>query len=199
VISIIILNQFYVPSTNAFTPLGYFQSGLEQTDKTNFQGIVNYNERFLKDKIGLNLLGGVQSERDFNKGNSANGNQWVVPNFYSISNLVNRDLVNASQGSFGTNSVFGEANIDYNNIFYLTVTGRQDWFSVLNPGFNSIFYPSVGGSFILSEVVKMPKFIDYAKLRSSWAEVGSATVNAGSINQTYAVKYCKRLWSSNIK
>ena len=179
--------SFYVPSTNAFTPLGYFQSGVNQADKTNFQGIINYNQRFLKDKIGLNLLAGAQSERDFNEGSSANGNQWVVPNFYSISNLVNRDLVNNVRGSVGTNSLFSEANIDYNNIFYLTVTGRQDWFSVLNPGFNSIFYPSVGGSFILSEVVKLPKFMDYAKLRSSWAEVGSATVNAGSINQTYAV------------
>ena len=185
--------SFYVPSTNAFTPLGYFQSGLEQTDKTNFQGIVNYNQRFLKDKIGLNILAGAQSERDANRSSTANGTQWVVPDFYSVSNLVNRDLVSYRSttldgtGSGGTNSVFGEANIDYNNLFYLTVTGRQDWFSVLNPGFNSIFYPSVGASFILSEVVKMPKFIDYAKLRSSWAEVGSATVNAGSINQTYAV------------
>ncbi len=185
--------SFYVPNTNAFTPLGYFQSGLEQTDKTNFQGIVNYNQRFLKDKIGLNILAGAQSERDANRSSTANGSQWVVPDFYSVSNLANRDLVSYRSttldgtGSGGTNSVFGEANIDYNNIFYLTITGRQDWFSVLNPGFNSIFYPSVGGSFILSEVVKMPKFIDYAKLRSSWAEVGSATVNAGSINQTYAV------------
>jgi len=185
--------SFYVPSTNAFTPLGYFRSGLEQTDKTNFQGIVNYNQRFLKDKIGLNILAGAQSERDANRSSTANGTQWVVPDFYSVTNLVNRDLVSYNNATLdgtasgGTNSVFGEANIDYNNLLYLTVTGRQDWFSVLNPGFNSIFYPSVGASFILSEVVKMPKFMDYAKLRSSWAEVGSATVNAGSINQTYAV------------
>ncbi|HEY1063549.1 MAG TPA: SusC/RagA family TonB-linked outer membrane protein [Daejeonella sp.] len=185
--------SFYVPATNAFTPLGYFRSGLEQTDKTNFQGIVNYNQRFLKDKIGLNILAGAQSERDANRSSTANGTQWVVPDFYSVTNLVNRDLVSYNNATLdgtasgGTNSVFGEANIDYNNLLYLTVTGRQDWFSVLNPGFNSIFYPSVGASFILSEVVKMPKFIDYAKLRSSWAEVGSATVNAGSINQTYAV------------
>ena len=185
--------SFYVPNTNAFTPLGYFQSGLEQTDKTNFQGTINYNERFLKDKLGLNILAGAQSERDANRSSTANGSQWVVPNFYSISNLVNRDLVNYRNATLdgtasgGTNSLFGEANIDYNNLLYLTVTGRQDWFSVLNPGFNSIFYPSVGASFIVSEVVKMPKFIDYAKLRSSWAEVGSATVNAGSINQTYTV------------
>jgi len=185
--------SLYVPNTNAFTPLGYFNSGLEQTDKTNFQGIVNYNQRFLKDKIGFNILAGAQSERDDNRSSTANGTEWVVSDFYSVSNLANRDLVGyrnstlKGTASGGTNSVFGEANIDYKNLFYLTVTGRQDWFSVLNPGFNSIFYPSVGASFILSEVVKMPKFIDYAKLRSSWAEVGSATVNAGSINQTYSV------------
>ena len=154
---------------------------------------MNYNQRFLKDKIGFNILAGAQSERDDNRSSTANGTEWVVSDFYSVSNLANRDLVGYRNSTLngtasgGTNSVFGEANIDYKNLFYLTVTGRQDWFSVLNPGFNSIFYPSVGASFILSEVVKMPKFIDYAKLRSSWAEVGSATVNAGSINQTYSV------------
>lgn len=185
----------YVPMTNAFTPLGYYNSGFQETDKTVYQGIANYNQRFLTDKIGLNLLVGAQRERDLNRSNTVNGTQWVVPNFFSPSNLVNRDLANnVSQtlspnpiGNSGTNSLFGEANIDYNNILYLTFTGRRDWFSVLNPGFNSIFYPSVGASFILSDVVKMPAFLNYAKLRSSWAEVGSATVSAGSINQTYSV------------
>ena len=185
----------YVPMTNSFTPLGYYNSGTQQTDKTNIQAIANYNQRFVDEKFGFNLLVGAQRERDRNRSSTVNGTQWVVPNFFSPSNLVNRDLANSSQstlfpnpvGNSGTNSLFGEANIDYKNIFYLTVTGRQDWFSVLNPGFNSIFYPSVGASFILSDVIKLPSFFNYAKLRSSWAEVGSATVSAGSINQTYAV------------
>ncbi|WP_221406193.1 SusC/RagA family TonB-linked outer membrane protein [Daejeonella lutea] len=179
--------KFYVPMTNQFTPLGYYQSNIEDDQKINFQVISNYNQRFASDKIGLNVLGGVQKERNRGFGSTLNGDTWVVPNFYSLTNLVNRSLVNEGVGANGTNSVFGEVNLDYNNILYLTVTGRQDWFSVLNPGFNSIFYPSVGASFILSDVVKMPTFLNYAKLRSSWAEVGSATVAAGSINQTYSV------------
>ena len=183
----------YVPKTNAFTPLGYFRSGKEQSNKTTFQGIMNYNNRFMGDKIGLNLMAGANQEKNDYSSNTANGAQWIVPNLYSITNLVNRDLANSSSlslagiASDATNSLFSEANLDYDNLFFLTVTGRNDWFSVLNPGFNSIFYPSVGGSFILSDVVKMPKFIDFAKLRSSWAEVGSATVNAGSINQIYSI------------
>ena len=177
----------YMPMTAVRTPLGTYNSGMQVKSKTNYQAIVNYNQRFLTDKVGFNLLAGTQRERDSFRQNNANGSQWVLPDFYTLSNLVNRDLVNISEGIGGTNSVFGEANIDYNNILYLTVTGRQDWFSVLNRGFNSIFYPSVGASFILSDVVKMPEFLNYAKLRSSWAEVGSATVSAGSINRTYEV------------
>ncbi len=183
----------YVPKTNAFTPLGYYRSGQEQATKTNLQLLVNYNERFFGDKLGLNMMVGANEEKNNYSSSTANGTEWVVPDFYSVSNLVNRDLANVSRLSLGgvapdgTRSVFSEANLDYNNTFYLTVTGRNDWFSVLNPGFNSIFYPSVGGSVIVSELVKMPKFIDFAKVRSSWAQVGSATVNAGSINQTYVI------------
>jgi len=177
----------YVPMTNEYFQLGLFDSQENRSDKNNFQAIVNFNQRFLSDKIGFNVLAGAQKERDFFRVNSANGTQWIVPDFYSLSNLANRDLVNINEISSGTNSLFGEANIDFRNLLYLTVTGRQDWFSVLNPGFNSIFYPSVGLSFILSDVVKLPAIFSYAKLRSSWAEVGSATVNAGSINQTYAI------------
>jgi TonB-linked SusC/RagA family outer membrane protein len=177
----------YVPKTNAFTPLGYFNSSQDISDKTNFQVLANYKTKFLADAFGLNLMVGANRERDFGTASTANGTEWVIPDFYSLSNLKNRDLVNQSQSSSGTNSVFGEANIDYKNFAYLTFTGRQDWFSVLNPGYNAIFYPSVGGSFILSEVVKLPKLFNFAKIRASWAQVGSATVGAGSINQTYTI------------
>ncbi len=180
-------DQNYVPNTNAFTPLGYFNSSQSQTDKTNFQLITNYFDKFFNETIGLNFLAGASSERDFGRSSIANGSEWVIPEFYSLTNLKNRDLVNLTQTSTGTNSIFAEANVDYRSIVYLTVTGRQDWFSVLNPGYNGIFYPSVGGSFILSEVVNLPRFINFAKLRASWAQVGSATVNAGSINQTYTI------------
>jgi TonB-linked SusC/RagA family outer membrane protein len=177
----------YVPKTNAFTPLGYFNSSQDLSDKTNFQVLANYKSKFFADAIGLNLMVGANRERDFGRSSTANGTEWVIPDFYSLTNLKNRDLVNLGQSSSGTNSVFGEANIDYKSIAYLTFTGRQDWFSVLNPGYNAIFYPSIGGSFILSEVVNLPKLFSFAKIRASWAQVGSATVSAGSINQTYTI------------
>ncbi|NDC77743.1 MAG: hypothetical protein EBZ67_07725, partial [Chitinophagia bacterium] len=101
----------YVPKTNAFTPLGYYRSGKEYSSKLNLQLLMNYNERFLSDKLGLNLMVGANSERNKYSSNTANGTEWVVPNFYSITNLVSRDLANNSSLSLlgvapdGTNSV----------------------------------------------------------------------------------------------
>jgi hypothetical protein len=58
-------------------------------------------------------------------------------------------------------------------MLYLNVTGRNDWFSVLNPENNNKFYPSVSGSFIFSQLLPNMNWLSYGKLRASWAEVGS--------------------------
>jgi TonB-linked SusC/RagA family outer membrane protein len=180
-------DQAFVPLGNAFTPLGYYNSGVQQRGLTNFQLLANYNEKFLGDKVGLDLMVGGSQERSHRRENEANGTQFIVPNFISVTNLQNRDLVGYDLVRTGTNSVFSEATVDYNNVVFLTASGRQDWFSTLNPGFNSIFYPAFSSSVILSDIVKMPSFLSYVKLRGAWAQVGSATVAAGSINQTYRI------------
>jgi outer membrane receptor protein involved in Fe transport len=59
---------------------------------------------------------------------------------------------------------------------------------VLNPDYNSKFYPSISGTFIFSELLKNLNWLSYGKLRASWAEVGSiAGVNPyeGQLTYTY--------------
>jgi outer membrane receptor protein involved in Fe transport len=83
------------------------------------------------------------------------------------------------------NSLMGSADISYKNFAYLTVTGRQDWFSTLSPQNNTIFYPSVGGSFVFSEAFKLPQAINFAKIRASWAQVGGGAPDPYQINQAF--------------
>jgi TonB-linked SusC/RagA family outer membrane protein len=68
--------------------------------------------------------------------------------------------------------IFGEATFDYKNFLFLSVTGRNDITSSLLKPNNSFFYPSVNLGYVLSEHVKMPDFIDYVKLRLSYARIG---------------------------
>src|SRR5688572_9150424 len=86
------------------------------------------------------------------------------------------------------NSLYGLAEFGWNRMLFVSVTGRNDWFSVLNPDFNSKFYPSVSGSFVFSELLDGMSWLSYGKLRGSYAKVGSvASVGPYDGVLTYAI------------
>ena len=103
---------------------------------------------------------------------AANG----LPNFFTVAQL---DKETGKREETGyreqTQSIFASAEVGYRSTYYLTLTGRNDWPSQLagpNSKQSSFFYPSVGGSVVLSELFKLPESISYLKLRASWASVG---------------------------
>lgn len=103
---------------------------------------------------------------------AANG----LPNFFTVAQL---DKETGKREETGyreqTQSIFASAEIGYKSTYYLTLTGRNDWPSQLagpNSKQTSFFYPSVGTSIVLSELLKLPESISYLKLRASWASVG---------------------------
>lgn len=59
-------------------------------------------------------------------------------------------------------------------MLYLTVTGRNDWASQLTHSPQaSFFYPSVGLSAVITEMLKLPDWVDYLKVRGSFSSVGN--------------------------
>lgn len=69
--------------------------------------------------------------------------------------------------------LFGGIDLNYKDYLFLSVTGRNDWSSTLPIANRSYFYPSVSSAFIFTEVVNAPSWLNYGKLRASWANVGS--------------------------
>ena len=83
------------------------------------------------------------------------------------------------------NSLYGSAQVGYKNYLFLDITARNDWSSALTlpeslkalgSEQNSFFYPSAALSAIVSDIVELPKAINYAKLRASVAQVGKQIV-----------------------
>lgn len=71
-------------------------------------------------------------------------------------------------------SLFGNISLGYKHGIYLDLSGRNDWASSLAfTNHLSYFYPSVGLSLIISQIAELPKFISFAKIRSSFAEVSN--------------------------
>ncbi|MEG0788819.1 MAG: SusC/RagA family TonB-linked outer membrane protein [Alistipes sp.] len=101
-----------------------------------------------------------------------------IPNVFNLYNLSNSKTVREQMGYHDqTQSVFASVEVGYKNTYFLTVTGRNDWPSQLagpQSVKRSFFYPSVGASVVVSQIVKMPKQFSYLKLRGSYASVGLA-------------------------
>jgi TonB-linked SusC/RagA family outer membrane protein len=99
----------------------------------------------------------------------------AIPNMFNVFQL---DPVARRESQDGWRSqsqaVFASAEVGYKGAYYLTVTGRNDWESALaGTEASSFFYPSVGFSTVLSEILPLPEQIDYMKFRASFAQVGT--------------------------
>lgn len=133
------------------------------------------------------LVGATKNIKDFSFDLSFGGNIFKIDNrntTQGVTDFTIRDLYSIENGinktqNYGIyreqiNSLYSFAEIGYKSFAFLNITGRQDWFSVLNPQNNSYFYPSVSGSFVFSEILNDIPWLSYGKLRGSYADVGSS-------------------------
>ena len=104
----------------------------------------------------------------------------LVPNLFSFGNIDAsgaRSIEENGDSRVRNNAVFANIEVGWKNMLYLTLTGRNDWNSrLVNTKNPSFFYPSVGASVVLTEL--MPNlnrdYLSYMKVRASFASVGTA-------------------------
>lgn len=142
--------------------------------------LLKYNQK-IGSHIDLSAMAGGSLLRNKYKRDETRADSLIYPGLYSFANAAG-PLVSMPYGSrYGINSFYGLLTASYDKFLFLDLTARQDWNSVLatperttNAGF---FYPSANMSFILSNVTRLPKYINYAKLRFSASSVGSGGTN----------------------
>lgn len=167
---------------------GNYNIRQDATTDINADFLLGGNKEFGKFSFDASF-GGNTWRTQFQR-NEQNSSNFTVPDLYSLPNgtLRNQNIAGYVFNKTRVNSLYGVAEFGYNGLLYLNVTGRNDWFSVLNPANNSKFYPSISGSFIFSELLPNANWLSYAKLRGSWAEVGSVNgVNPYEGVLTYSI------------
>jgi len=128
-------------------------------------------------KIQSNLNFNAMIGNEFNHGNyktySEHGEDF---NFGGWSHIRNANIVtgNESKNEDRTVGFFGSLSLDWKSIFFLSATGRNDVVSTMPTNNRTFFYPSVSLSVLPSEldIIKNSRWISFAKLRLSYAEVG---------------------------
>lgn len=153
---------------------GMYAHSMSQQQQTYMDIMLNADKQLHPDwHLTANL--GASLEDIYTASVGFGGNILKVPNIFS-SDALDPSNNHGYDNNFrkrGT-AVFASSELSYKDMLYLTVTGRNDWSSLLvNAKEESFFYPSVGISAVLSRLMKLPKFVSFAKVRASYTEVGS--------------------------
>lgn len=170
----------YYASTNKTLAGENGQYALVKTDDKQTYGdvMMTFDKRFFQDRLSVNAnLGAIISDvKQGVTGIDGPINDNLIPNVFNEYQIdPNREKRQPGGYHDQTKSVFMSAEIGWNSQYYLTLTGRNDWPSMLaGPKSNksSFFYPSIGASWIVSQTFQLPKQIDFLKVRGSFASVG---------------------------
>ncbi|MEX2282545.1 MAG: SusC/RagA family TonB-linked outer membrane protein [Gemmatimonadota bacterium] len=141
------------------------------TRNINVQNLLNFNRYQVTGDIGINAMVGNAISDEKSDTNGATGRFFMDPTFLSLNNTRDRSAVNLISQRRRV-SAFGQAQADYRDYFFLTVTGRNDWTSTIPKERNSFFYPSVQSSFVFTDAFPALRAHMIGKLRAAWAQVG---------------------------
>ena len=141
--------------------------------KTYGQGMLNFDVD-VSDFNFSGFLGGVIRNNYFEKKGASVIGGMVIPNWFSFNNMPSgqQPVYSYENGEDLLYSVMGSAQIAWRDMLYVEIQGRQDWSSILPPGHNSYFYPGVSATWLISETLTLPEWVQFAKLRASGADVG---------------------------
>ncbi|MGI9541873.1 MAG: SusC/RagA family TonB-linked outer membrane protein, partial [Cyclobacteriaceae bacterium] len=153
---------------------GQFREDMIFFKEQNTDFLLSYNKEINSDfQLGVSVGGNRRTEE--NRYRRISANSLSVPGIYNFQNAAEPLSKTQFDDEKTVNSLYAFANISYKNVLFLDVTGRNDWSSTLPSDNNSYFYPSVGASAILSDMMELPSAFSFVKVRAGWAIVGNDT------------------------
>jgi len=178
-------------SSIAFDANGAYTLHKSTTSQTYSDLLLSFNKEDLNN-FSVNAAIGLSNNYSYGYNQDVMSvlgqNNFIATNVFSLTNLTGSFTHTENTTETLTQSVFGTATLGWKNMLYLDVTGRNEWASTISN--ENFFYPSVGGTFILSELTGVNNIINFAKLRAAYSEVGNALpygINNGPDTQYWTV------------
>lgn len=154
------------------TPFGSYEEDAYTLSENNTEARLEFNKKVRNDFTVDVLAGGNIQSNTFEQ-NDQLAPKLAVSGLYTLSN--SRDALISYNYYSGRKvySLFSSAQVGFREYAYLNLTARNDWSSTLPAQNLSYFYPSINGSFILTQAfnIKSPT-LNFAKLRGGWSRVG---------------------------
>ena len=170
-------------SRNGLNPKGILESFTEDSKLLTGQFTAIVTKKF--GKFNNQFAGGFAFDQTDYEVNSTYGTTFYLQDYISINNtdpvtMRSKSVLNRVRNV----GWFGQLETGFNNLAYLTLSGRYDGASTLvAPGLSLedrtknafFFYPSLSLSFIYTELFNTSRILNYGKLRFSTGKTGKTT------------------------
>lgn len=163
-------NTFYNNTLLFAQAGGSFQKYFRQVQERNAE-LLLIGSKKLSSHLKLSYTFGLADLARKSDLTQTNANGLLVPNKFDLG-FARTLSVGTGFAERDLQSVFGSAQLSLKDYLYFDVTARNDWSSTL-PAPHSYFYPSLGLTAVLSDMVELPSFVSFAKLRGSYTLVGN--------------------------
>ena len=140
-------------------------------------------------KLNIRGLLGNLTRQTFSKGTFVSGGNLVIPTLFNVANRTGEPGASSSFSDARLSSVFGSVTLGYNNLFFVELTGRNDWDSRLPVDDRSYFYPGASASLIVSDLIPSiaeGKLLRSLKLKGAYANTGNVNVGTYSLQSTFS-------------
>lgn len=140
-------------------------------------------------KLNIRGLLGNLTRQTFSKGTFVSGGNLVIPTLFNVANRTGEPGASSSFSDARLSSVFGSVTLGYNNLFFVELTGRNDWDSRLPVDDRSYFYPGASASLIVSDLIPSiaeGKLLSSLKLKGAYANTGNVNVGTYSLQSTFS-------------
>lgn len=156
---------------------GSYRSQSVFSRETNLDFLVRYNKEINED-FDFSVTAGGSTLRNEYRRDELTSDGLFYPGVYNHGNARYGVKTKQIIEKFETNSIYGLITTGYKEFLYLDATARMDWTSTLATIYYpdkklNFFYPSINGSFVFSKLWELPEFINFGKIRASFAGTGS--------------------------
>ncbi|MCC8424400.1 SusC/RagA family TonB-linked outer membrane protein [Mucilaginibacter sp. UR6-11] len=135
--------------------------------------LATFNHKITSD-LDMKFIAGTSVYETYYQRDQEDAQTLTVDKLYNFANAAAVTTTNTSNKK-RIQGVYGDLTLSYKDFLYLEATGRNDWSSTLPKSHNSYFYPSVSAGFVFTDVLPKSTWLNYGKLRASYADVGGDT------------------------
>lgn len=200
--------DFYTTNTNRKVYAGSnraneYSEGKQTFTETNYSGLITARKDNVIGKLGGTITAGGNLMHQKASYIGVRTGALEVPNVFSLTNGAGAPGIDQAYSRKKINSLYGTVGVNYDGYIYLDATFRNDWSTALIEENRSYFYPSVSMSWVVTDMLekmgtRTPSWVNYGKLRVSYASVGNDLapynlyngyeIRKDPLNNTYAVR-----------